>query len=834
MAAALQKELQPRSRFPRARRIATSAAATPAAPAPSAAPNAAAADAAAAAAPAPPPPLPALPAEPMVWPARSHGAGELREADVDALAGREVTLCGWVDRNRDMGGLVFLDVRDHTGLMQVVGEPIGSGDDGSGDGGDGSSGGGGGNGAAASAAALNAAARAAARARPEACVAVTGVLRRRKDPNPRLPTGAVELLATRVRLLNALAKPLPFPVSAADEGDRGPPREELRLRHRVLDLRRPAMASALRLRHGVVRAARRYLEDGHRFVEVETPILTRSTPEGARDYLVPARLAAGAWYALPQSPQLFKQLLMVAGLDRYYQVARCFRDEDLRADRQPEFTQIDIEVAFADEGAIMALAEGLVAAVFREVKGVDLPLPLPRMAYREAMARYGCDKPDTRYGLELREVTGAVAGSSFRPFSEVEEANSALAGEAGGAMEARSAAQGGSGNSARRRCVKAIVVPAAGGLAQRISNARLKAPKGDVAAEAVSAGLERGLIVTRALAAAAEGGDGGGEGAAALALELEAGKAVLEGLPEAAQRRALLAAAGAAAPGDLVLLAAGTEAAVNRGLDRVRQFLARDLGLVPREGGSAAAAAAAAAGSGGKKSGGGDGKKQQPAADAPQQPRQEQHALLWVTDFPMFEWNEGDARLEALHHPFTAPNADDLAAAEAEAEAAVASAAAAGGGGPGSGKDDPALRAAALARALRHARARAYDIVYNGVEIGGGSLRIYRRDVQERVFDAIGISPSEARDKFGHLLEALDLGAPPHGGLAFGLDRLAMLIGNLPSIRDVIAFPKTAQATCALTGAPAAVAEGQLRELHVAPAGKAVGGEAEDKGAASS
>jgi aspartyl-tRNA synthetase len=741
MAMAMARPLSMARRAAQQYRHTAARAAAPAA----AAPTAAAPEAAA------PPASP----QPMVWPARTHGAGALREADVDALAGQEITLCGWVDRNRDMGGLVFLDVRDHTGLLQVVGEPQA---EGAGD----------------TNAPLDAAARAAARARPEACVAVTGVLRRRKDPNPRIPTGSVELLATRVQVLNSVARPLPFPVSAAEEGDRGPPREELRLKHRVLDLRRPAMGAALRLRHSVVRAVRRYLEDLHDFVEVETPVLTRSTPEGARDYLVPSRSSPGSWFALPQSPQLFKQLLMVSGFDRYYQIARCFRDEDLRADRQPEFTQVDIEVAFADEEKIMALAEGLVAAVFREVKGVELALPLPRLTYREAMARYGCDKPDVRYGLEMAEATDAVKGSTFKPFAEVEEANAALGKD--DAAEARSAKEGGSGNSARRRCVKAIVVPAAGGLARQISNARLKAPKGDVAAEAVLGGLERGLVVARV----------GEDGAS-----LDGAKALLEGLPTEAQRRALLEGVGAAEAGDLVLLAAGTEAAVNRGLDRVRQFLARDLGLVARtEGGGGAAAA------GGKK--GGD--KKQPAAA----PAKEQHALLWVTDFPMFEWNEDEARLEALHHPFTAPNSDDLAAAERAADADASS------------SSSSSARAAALARGLRRARARAYDLVYNGVEIGGGSLRIYRRDVQERVFDAIGIAPQDARDKFGHLLDALDLGAPPHGGLAFGLDRLAMLLAGLPSIRDVIAFPKTAQATCALTGAPSTVADQQLAELCVA------------------
>ena len=598
---------------------------------------------------------------------RSHGCGDLRADN----AGQEVQLCGWVDRRRDHGGVIFIDLRDRSGTVQITVDPD-----------------------------LGAEAFAVAEhLRNETVLQVRGRVRPRpaESLNERLATGAIEVLAAGLTVLNEVKGTLPFPVSVHDEENT---REELRLRHRYLDLRRERMARNLRLRHATVRAIRGVLE-AEGFIEVETPVLTRSTPEGARDYLVPSRVCGGEWFALPQSPQLFKQLLMVGGIERYYQIARCFRDEDLRADRQPEFTQLDMEMSFLDQEQILALNEGLIAAIWQQVKGVELPRPFPRLTWHDAMERYGTDRPDTRYGLELVTVSDIVAGMGFKVFS--------------GAVAAGGA-------------VKVIAVP---GGNEAISNVRIK-PGGDVFSEAQKAGAG-GLAFIRVR----EGG------------EIDTIGAIKDNLSDA-QKAELLARTGAQ-PGTLLLFGAGDTATVNKALDRVRQVLARELGLVQSERDNST------------------------------------WNFLWVVDFPMFEFNADEQRLEALHHPFCAPNTADLGA-------------------------DPA----AWAETLPTARAQAYDLVLNGLELGGGSLRIHDSALQRQVLQTIGLPLEEAERQFGFLMEALDMGAPPHGGLAFGLDRMVMLLAGEESIRDTIAFPKTQQARCLLTGAPGAVAPRQLEELHVA------------------
>ncbi|HEX9433629.1 MAG TPA: aspartate--tRNA ligase [Burkholderiales bacterium] len=575
---------------------------------------------------------------------RSHYCGELNAAFVDRI----VTLCGWAHRRRDHGGIIFIDLRDREGLAQVVCHPE-----------------------------RKEAFAAAEKVRGEFVLRVTGKVRRRPEGtvNPELRSGEVEVLAHEVEILNP-AVPPPFQI---DDDDLS---EITRLTHRVIDLRREPMQKNMRLRYRVAMAVRDYL-DAHGFIDIETPMLTRSTPEGARDYLVPSRVHPGEFFALPQSPQLFKQLLMVAGFDRYYQIVRCFRDEDLRADRQPEFTQIDIETSFLDERAIQDLMEGLIRQVFRDVLGVDLPSPFPRIAYAEAMARYGVDKPDLRIALELTELTDLMHTVDFKVFRQAAEL-----------------------------------------------------PDGRVAALKVSADLTRKEIDDLGPFVAAHGA----KGLAYIKVNADGLQSpIVKFLP--AEVLAAIVERTAARPGDVIFFGADKASVVNAALGALRVKIAQDKNLV-----------------------------------------QKGWKPLWVVDFPMFEWNEEGKRWSAMHHPFTAPR---------------------------DGHED--LLLTDPARAV----AQGYDMVLNGSEIGGGSIRIHRAEVQAKVFKALGISDEEARAKFGFLLDNLQYGAPPHGGIAFGLDRLVALMAGAESIRDVIAFPKTQRAQDLLVGAPSPVDEKQLRELGI-------------------
>lgn len=577
---------------------------------------------------------------------RTCHCGLVQEGHVD----QTVTVMGWVDRRRDLGSLIFLDLRDREGIVQVVANPEHAG------------------------ALANA-----KEARPEDVLAVTGkvVWRDQETINPEIPTGRLEILADRIELLNASETP-PFPINSPASAS-----EETRLHYRFLDLRRERLQRNLKLRHRASMTIRNFL-DKEGFLEIETPFLTRSTPEGARDYLVPSRLYPGQFYALPQSPQLFKQLLMVAGFDRYFQIVRCFRDEDLRSDRQPEFTQIDLEISFPKIETIFQVVERLLEKVF-SLAEISISTPFPRLSYPEAISQYGTDRPDLRYDLKLVDVSAAFSQTSFRVFRQIME-------------------DGG--------LIKGIRVPG------RASYSRKQLD--DL----------RGFVQDQ------------GKGPADLSWIKVTTEGMKSSLPKAVGEKELETVKGSAQleENDLFLMLGGSQKSVHLILGRLREQLALQESLIPEK----------------------------------------TYAFLWVYDFPLLEWNEQEKRYFACHHPFTSPLDEDLDLLES----------------------DPA-----------RVRSKSYDVVLNGVELGGGSIRIHQRELQTRVFKALGIEPEEAQAKFGFLLEAMGYGAPPHGGIALGLDRIIMMLAGERSLRDVIAFPKTARAVDLMCGAPSPVDERQLKEL---------------------
>ncbi|GAB5518157.1 MAG: aspartate--tRNA ligase [Rhodothermales bacterium] len=593
-------------------------------------------------------------------PQRSHTCGDLRLDHV----GTTVTLKGWVDTRRDLGGLIFIDLRDRFGLTQVVFSPQDN----------------------------QAAYDVADKLRVEDVISVQGAVDNRSAEtiNPKLPTGKVEVRVSDLAVLN-IAEPVPFSVSAHTE-KRKLANEELRLRYRYLDLRRPELQQNIVLRHKVYQATRRYFDE-HDFVEVETPVLMKSTPEGARDFLVPSRLHPGKFYALPQSPQTYKQILMISGLDRYFQIVKCFRDEDLRADRQPEFTQIDVEMSFATEESVYTMFEGLVSRIWKDVKGMEVPTPFPRMTYAEAIQTYGADKPDTRFGLKIQDVSAAFEGSGFRVFDNILENDGKI-------VAIRVPGEGDRGRGAMDRLDKDIVRKriGAGGLVY------FKLPSdGSETFSSVKAAVLGSEYVNKAIETVG------------------------------------------AEQGDLVLVLAGPAPKVYEQMGALRLHMGRELNLF------------------------------EDSADGPWN-------FLWVTDFPLLEWDEDSQRYHAMHHPFTSPKPEDL----------------------GSMFDNPGKT-----------RARAYDLVLNGTELGGGSIRIHTRDVQSQMFRLLGIDEEEAEQRFGFLLNAFRYGAPPHGGIAFGLDRIVMLMTGAESLRDVIAFPKTQSGTELMVDSPDGVDDHQLKDLHI-------------------